>query len=138
MTTSFSDFLNQRLENGGFTTEDALASFLPLARQISAAHAAGTVAPLIGVEHLRVDGFRIYFEESRLAPPTIDSRRLRDFDRPVPKAMEVVGQYRIDTAVDSAHEQTTNLRIGKRGDPLTQPVYLPGYVSWEHEVPHHD
>jgi predicted DNA-binding WGR domain protein len=138
MTTSFSDFLNTRLENGGFTTEDALASFLPLARQISSAHAAGMVAPLIGVEHLRVDGLRIYFEESRLAPPTIDSRRLPELDRTVPKAVEVIGQYRIDTVADAGSEQTTNLRIGKRGDPLTQPVYLPGYVSWEHEIPHHD
>ena len=31
-----------------------------------------------------------------------------------------------------------SLQIGRRGEPITQPVYLPGYVSWEHEIGHHD
>jgi superfamily I DNA and/or RNA helicase/predicted DNA-binding WGR domain protein len=138
MTTPFLDFLNHRLDIGGFTTEDTLASFLPLARQVAAAHAAGKTAPLVGIEHLAVEGVRIFFDEALVAPPILDPRRLRDFDRPAPRAIDVVGQYRIDTEAETGLDQTTNIRVGKRGEPLTVPVYLPGYVSWEHEIPHHD
>lgn len=138
MTMPFLDFLNHRLDSSGFTTEDALASFLPLARQVAAAHVAGKVAPLVGVETLRVDGVRIFFEESHLAPPTLEPHKLRDFERPAPHAIDVVGQYRLETEVETGVDQVTNLRVGKRGEPLTDPVYLPGYVGWEHEICHHD
>ena len=56
--TSFHDFLTQRLETGGFSTEDALASFLPLMRETIEAHANGMVAPLEGLESLYVDGVK--------------------------------------------------------------------------------
>src|SRR5262245_57907352 len=97
MSTPFLEFLNHRLDIGSFTTEDTLASFLPLARQVAAVHAAEKVAPLVGVENLRVEGVRIFFEESLIASQVLDARRLRDFDRPAPKAIDVVGQFRIDT-----------------------------------------
>ena len=64
-TQEFYQFLTHRLEGGGFTTEDALASFLPLLRETLDAHAADTVAPLVGLDDLRVDGVRIWFEEVR-------------------------------------------------------------------------
>ena len=59
----FPEYLTQRLEAGGFTTEDALASVLPLFRQVAAAHRAGLVAPLQGVNAIHVDNNRLWFEE---------------------------------------------------------------------------
>jgi hypothetical protein len=50
--SSFQEFLRSCLERGGFSTEDALASFLPLARQVLQDHAKGKVAPLEGVAEL--------------------------------------------------------------------------------------
>jgi predicted DNA-binding WGR domain protein len=134
----FLDYLTHRLEIGGFTTEDALASFLPLARQVAAAHAAGKVAPLHGVEHLRVEGVRIYFEESLLAPAKAAAQRLREFEKPAPRAIEVVGQFRLDVEPDSGRDAATDLRIGARGEQLSAPIYLPGYVAWDQEIGHHD
>ncbi len=61
--TSFTDYLERRLETGGFTTEDALASFLPLVRQVVAAHRAGRVAPLQGINAIQVENNRLWFEE---------------------------------------------------------------------------
>ena len=55
----FGQFLHERIETGGFTTEDALASFLPLLRQVVQAHQRGLVAPLEGIEHLHVEGTQI-------------------------------------------------------------------------------
>src|SRR5688572_11269725 len=111
--TSFIDFLTQRLESGGFTTEDALASFLPLARQTADAHQAGLVAPLMGVNDLRVEGIRIWFEEAGKHAPTLNSARLHALEGPRGQAVEVVGRYRFD--VSGPDEGAVDLDIGARG-----------------------
>ena len=67
--TMFHDFLTERIEHGGFTTEDALAAFLPLVRQVIATHEAGLCAPLEGIEKLKVDDGRIAFDEQDRVPP---------------------------------------------------------------------
>ena len=46
--SSFHEYLRTRLETGGFSTEDALGSFLPLVREVLEAHAARRVAPAAG------------------------------------------------------------------------------------------
>lgn len=80
--TSFTDYLERRLETGGFTTEDALVAFLPLVRQVVAAHRAGRVAPLQGVSAIQVENNRLWFEESQLAAPTLQPGKLREVERP--------------------------------------------------------
>ena len=52
---SLQEFLQQRFAAGGFTTEVALVSFLPLLRQVLETHAAGQVAPLDGLAALKVE-----------------------------------------------------------------------------------
>ncbi|MBM4074744.1 MAG: DUF4011 domain-containing protein, partial [Planctomycetes bacterium] len=138
MTKPFLEFLEERIESGGFTTEDTLASFLPVARQVAAAHSLGKVAPLVGVEHLSVDGVHVRFEETQLADPVLDSKRLKSFEHSCRKGMEVVGVYRIDVRAETGLEQTTNLALAQRGDPIESPVYFPGYICWEHEIGHRD
>lgn len=135
---SFADFLSARLEAGGFTTEDTLATFLPLARQAAAVHQSGKVAPLAGVGDLRVEGLRAYFEAARAPMPVLRSDLLRSYERRPTGAIEVVGQFRLDVDADHGEDTATDLRIGTRGTPFDAPVYLPGYVSWEQELGHHD
>jgi DNA polymerase III delta prime subunit len=136
--TTFADYLSQRLEAGGFTTEDALASFLPLLRQVAAAHRAGTVAPLQGVNAIQVEANRLWYEESQARKPTLEAAKIREKEEPGSRAVEVVGQYRVEVQVDQGVDSVVSLQIGRRGEPFAQPVYLPGYVSWEHELGHHD
>ena len=135
---NFHDYLHQRLEAGGFTTEDALAGFLPLARQVAAAHQAGLVAPLEGTAALQVEGNRIYFEEAGRQAPRSQAARIRQIDQPRAAALDIVGVVRMTTNVEDGQQSLQSLQIGKRGDDITRPVYLPGYVSWEHETGHHD
>ncbi|HXD88097.1 MAG TPA: hypothetical protein VN641_16535, partial [Urbifossiella sp.] len=73
---SFADYLMQRLEAGGFTTEDALASFLPLLRQAAAAHRAGKVAPLQGVNAIQVEANRLWYEEAQVNQPRLDPAKV--------------------------------------------------------------
>jgi superfamily I DNA and/or RNA helicase len=134
----FSEFLHHRLEAGGFTTEDVLATTLPLVRQVATVHRAGLVAPLQGVNAIHVENNRLWFEVERAHKPVHESAKLHELERLPARAVEVVGQYRLDMHVEHGSDQVVSLQIGKRGEPIVQPVYLPGYVSWEHEVGHHD
>src|SRR5438105_1444322 len=136
--TSFTDFLNERTAAGGFTTADALASFLPLVHQVVAAHQAGLVAPLEGVRELHLDKNRLWFEEAKLRAPVLAVAKVRELERPSARALEIMGQYRVDMHVEHGTESVVSVQIGRRGEPLTQAIYLPGYVSREHEVGHHD
>src|SRR5580693_7539845 len=125
--TSFHDFLHERLQAGGFTTEDALACFLPLLRQTAAAHQAGLVAPLQGTNDLHVENGRLWFEEGRRHEPKLQAQLVRQLEQPATKALEVVGEFHLSADVDGGGETVTSMRIGKRGDEIARPVYLPGY-----------
>jgi predicted DNA-binding WGR domain protein len=135
---TFHDFLGQRLAKGGFTTEDALASFLPLIRQVVAAHRSDLVAPLVGIEDLYVDDARIFFDDAKRHSPSLQTAKIRAFEKAQARALEVVVESCMTLEVTEGAESLINLRIGQRGQEITRPVYLPGYVSWEHEIGHHD
>ena len=135
---TFHEYLRARLETGGFSTEDALGSFLPLVREVLEAHAAGGVAPLEGLEALRVDGARIWFEEARRQAPRSNTAALRGVEATAPLAVTVVAEARRTMEVAEDGGELTDLSIGDRTAPLTRPVYLPGYVTWEQQLGHHD
>jgi hypothetical protein len=135
--TSFHEFLRAQLAAGGFSTADVLSSFLPLARQAVDAHAAGRVAPLDGVASLHVEGGRIWFHQDALLGPSRAAAELRRLDR-APAGVEVLSERKRVLDVEGGGARAANLEIGARDQPLSRPVYLPGWVCWEHVVGHHD
>ena len=135
---SFHEFLGDRLGTGGFSTEDTLASILPLIRQVVETHRAGYVAPLEGTGYLSVEGGQIWFEHAKRCPPRDNAQRLLDFAPPLGPAVEVVGAVDATQNLDTGNRREQDLNLGLRGQPLVRPVYLPGYVSWEHEIDHLD
>ncbi len=48
------------------------------------------------------------------------------------------GEDELDPAVGEAGGDVADLAIGARGAEVVRPVYLPGYVAWEHALGHHD
>ncbi len=130
----FADFFRSR---GGFTTEDALATLIPLFRQVLETHAAGRVAPLEGIGDLWVDEYRAYFEVSRSRAPRLADDKLRSVESRI-GAFDVVGRSIQTTYADAGEETHENLLVAKPGDAIDRPMYLPGYVSWEHRLGHHD
>ena len=126
--TTFTEFLSQRLEAGGFTTEDALASFLPLLRQVAAAHRAGLVAPLQGVNAIHVENNRLWFEEAQAHKPTLDARQAaRAGTAGDAGAVEVVGQYRVDMDVEhgaDARRQPADRQARRAVDAARLPARL--------------
>ena len=136
--TELADFLQDRLSGDGFTTEDALASFLPLAREVLDAHAVGKVAPLEGLSDLRVEGVRIWYEEAKRRDIRRAGADVRRIERQTQTAVEVVAETRVTTELDDGYAKVINLAVGDPEQPLTMPVYLPGYRSWEHRLGCHD
>jgi DNA polymerase III delta prime subunit len=136
--TAFCEYLRTRLETDGFSTEDALSSFLPLAREVVEAHAAGKVAPLEGLDALQVAGARIWFEEARRQEPRANAAAVRRIEAACQAAVEIVAEVRRTTEVDEGCGELVDLAIGRRDAEITRPVYLPGYVAWEHQLGHHD
>lgn len=134
----FQAYLTQRLETDGFSTEDALAAFLPLVRETIEAHAAELVAPLVGLDDLNVEGNRIWFEEAKRVPFRRNSAQLERLQALRPASVEIIQEIRRTSSIDEGEEKSTFLSLGERGEPITRPLFLPGYVAWEHECEHHD
>ena len=135
---TFHDFLRARLERGGFSTEDTLASFLPLGLQVVEAHAAGLVAPLEGLSSLEVEGVRIWFRDDARREPSRRPEWLARLDPPTSSAVEVLSERRRLLDAHGRVGRESDLAVGTMDRPITRPVYLPGYRSWEHLLGHHD
>jgi len=135
---AFLAFLRAGSERGGFQTDDVLAAFLPLCRAVVAAHERGQAAPLRGLQHLTVNGNELGFDPARVSTPQRNARRLAELMSSGSHAVEVVGEARRVADVDAATLQVSNLAVGRVGEELRQPVYLPGHVAWEHAINHHD
>src|SRR5262249_42871550 len=122
---------------GGFTTDDTLATLLPLFRQVLDVHGNNRVAPLEGLQDLWVDGYRAYFEVARTLEPRLAPERLRAVEGR--GGTLEVGQHGHETAaVDGGSEDHERLLVAKPGTAVEDPIYLPGYVSWEHRLGHPD
>jgi hypothetical protein len=74
---SFRDFQESGEERGGFETDDLLAAVLPLMEQVLGAHDRGRVAPLSGLEDLRVTHGHVWYHEAAEREPESAGRSLR-------------------------------------------------------------
>jgi hypothetical protein len=95
------------------------------------------VAPLEGIADLHVDISRIWFEEARRRPV----RRSAELDRVEQAnrvAVDILDESRRVTHVGDNAEEVFRAEIGVRGSAVQRPLFLPGYVTWEHELQHHD
>lgn len=137
--SEFTIFLTKGIERGGFETEDVLAAVLPLMREVLAIHEAGDVAPLRGLGAIRVIEDRaLSLHSASGVPPERNEARVRELLAPVGKGLEVIGESKRETDIDSFAQNITNLDVGSADTEITRPVFLPGYTTWEHAIGHHD
>ena len=124
--SGFETFLAERLEADGFSTEDVLSSFLPLAREVLETHLAGFVAPLEGLSELQVEGVRVWYEPSKRQLPRHNEKSVRSIEIANRTAVEVVSETRRVTEVGDASGAIVNLAIGDPEAAIERPVYLLG------------
>ncbi len=128
---SFFDFLATLTDYP--QTEDLQAWVLPLFEQVAALHAQNRVAPLDGVAALRFDYSQLWFENGLARDPTLAQWKLDKVDDLV--------TLNVTRRLFSDEELTRDLAAGElehSGALPPAPLYLPGYVSWEHACGHHD
>lgn len=137
--SEFITFLHQGIDRGGFETEDVLAALLPLMREVLAIHERGDVARLRGLSGLRVIEDRSLGLVSPVGVPSErNDSRLRELLATQSRGLEVIGESKRETDIDTFAQNVTNLDVGSAEAEITRPVYLPGYTTWEHAIGHHD
>ncbi|MDB6077546.1 MAG: helicase, partial [Akkermansiaceae bacterium] len=134
----FTGYLEGGASLGGFGVDDVLAAMLPLMREVVAIHEADKVAPLRGLSAIVVqEGRRLGLTSGEGIEPKHQDAKVRSLLAPVSAGLQVIGEQRRE-AEDGRLTHTANLDVAAASDDIVRPVYLPGYVSWEHAVGHHD
>ncbi|MFO1514192.1 MAG: WGR domain-containing protein [Verrucomicrobiota bacterium] len=139
LPSPFLQFLEAGVAKGGFETDDVLAALLPLLKQVRAAHEAGLVAPLDGLQDLTVtEAGQLRFAPAKVSPPEKNTSKVEALQLSVSRAVEVVGESRRVADVDQSTLTVSDLSVGAPTAGITQPVFLPDYRGWEHGIGHHD
>lgn len=135
----FLKFFEAAQAKGGFETDDVLSALLPLMKQVLAAHAAGLVAPLDGIQDLvPAEQGHLMFAPAAVSSPEKNTAKIEALQSPVSQAVEVVAESRRTADIDAGSLSVSDLGVGSSASGITRPVYLPGYRCWEHALGHHD
>jgi hypothetical protein len=130
------ELLAEWREAGSVGTEDVLGAALPLIEQVAALHEQGLIAPLNGVDALRVSMGHLWFPNSLAREPQIDEWALHVADRERTSRLDVTGRY--SERRDGAGVQVADRTVAAAGERETRQAYYPGYVAWEQKAGHHD
>src|SRR3954470_9195395 len=134
---ALSDHLRQRVKQGPLASDEIVHLLGPLFQQVADLHAQRRVAPLQGLARLQVMDGQAFFAADAATPVTV-SAAIHGVDLEESLALNIEGSHRIDETAANLADRARDLSIGKPGEAITRPVYLPGYVAWEHVVGHHD
>ncbi len=135
----FLTFLRHGIEAGGFSTDDTLAALLPLFAQVAELHQQDRVAPLDGIAKLRVEETTVTLDPADAEAPRKNVVRIDAVQRSAfASGVEIVGESHRTADVDAGTMEHQDLSVGEPGADVTRPVFLPGYISWEHRAGHHD
>lgn len=135
---AFCRFIGEGFARGGFGVDDAIAAVLPLMRQVAAIHEEGRVASLRGTSALVVrEELHLGIEPEDGIEPKANLGKLAELSAPRTHGVEIIGERKRES--DGGFiTGTRTLEVADAEDEITRPVYLPGHVSWEHAIGHHD
>ncbi|HEU0037643.1 MAG TPA: DUF4011 domain-containing protein, partial [Verrucomicrobiae bacterium] len=135
----FLKFLESGIARGGFETDDTLAALLPLMKQVRAAHQAGLIAPLEGIQDLLItEQGALMFAPTKVESPQKNSSKAEELQSPASHAVEVVGESRRTADIDAGSFTVSDLAVATAEGKITRPAFLLNYRSWEHAIGHHD
>jgi superfamily I DNA and/or RNA helicase/predicted DNA-binding WGR domain protein len=136
---NFIDFLNEKIEHGGFQNDDAIATVLPLLQEVLTFHEQGKVAPIEGLKHILITNDLLDIDENFIQSPVLNNIRLAEICQPISNTFAIVDETKQTTDIDTASIKVSNATIQLEKDKeVTRPVYLPGYISYESLIKHHD
>ncbi len=134
---SLFDLLGEWQAAKSIGTDDLIPAVLPLFEQVRRQHEQGNVAPLDGVDRLRLhDGRELWFNAADGQPERADADALSRIDQPQSDGIDVIGEIDVYEAGDRTY--VGNRRIAERGQAPDQPLYYLDYTTWEMAAGHHD
>jgi hypothetical protein len=130
---AFTDWLRRRIADGPLPAEEVVLALVPLIRQTMAVHEHGQVAPLVGLRALQVADGQIFFAAADAPAPRRNLPAVDRIERTEAGAVEILDRSVVDDTT-GVHSR----RIGSTQETPATPVFMPGYLAWEHTVEHHD
>lgn len=141
MQTTFKEFLNTRFNQGNYTTDDIIAFVTPLMSKVLSFHEEQKVAGFEKEDALFVNGNDVpYIDINNANDPIIDLDKIGLLEqRPASGHFVIVEESLVDPNANAGTKQVKDLWVKwDIGKELTQPVYVPGYTSYEILAGHHD
>src|SRR5215510_16084615 len=133
----FADLLRDWRAADSVGTDDVLSAVLPLIEQVAALHEEGRVAPLNGVDALRVSMGHLWFQNHMARSPQNNASALRDIERhDVVSRLHVTARYRERSETDAV--SVVDEAIADRSEEKPRRAYYPDYIAWEQQAGHHD
>ncbi|QDT13549.1 AAA domain-containing protein [Planctomycetes bacterium K23_9] len=132
-TKTIDQLIDTALADSGLPTDDVVSALLPLIRQAIDAHAHGKVAPLQGIERLKVDSGHLFFNQSDLQPIRIEIAKVQNAWRSDASSLEVIDEIR-----SVPGNLQVNGDVAPADAAVLSPVFVNGYQSWEQLLGHHD
>src|SRR5262245_9874097 len=133
---TFGDLLDQWRDAGSVGTDDVLSAALPLIEQVAALHEEGRIAPMNGIDALRVSLGQLWFPNSMARVPETSPSALREIERHEVSRLAVTGRYRERS--DSAGVSVIDEAMSGRSEEKPRRAYYPDYIAWEQQAGHHD
>ncbi|MEM9688912.1 MAG: AAA domain-containing protein [Pseudomonadota bacterium] len=135
MGKAFLEYLGELRDLGEVGSDDIVGLMAPLIEQVIATHEQNLVAPLNGVDALRVSLGHLWYTNADARTPESNRRSLRSqLDKTPRNRLDVTRQVHID---DTAEIPVSDQSVAERGSAARK-AYYPDYVAWEHLFEHHD
>ncbi|SHG62363.1 AAA domain-containing protein [Massilia sp. CF038] len=120
------------------STDDVLMLLLPLFSQVAALHAEGKVAALDADAVLVGDEGGLVLRSPLGQAPRMQIDALHQVQPNPASGLNIIGALRREQE-DSGRENVSDLALQFDANaPIVRPVYLPGSMTWEQSLGHHD
>lgn len=140
LRTTFKEFLNTAFDQGNYTTDDIIAFVTPLMRKVLSFHEEHMVACFEKEDVLFVSSNVLDIDVNNSRACLIDLTKISlSEQKPASEHFLIVEESSLNKDVDSGTIQIKDLQVKwDTNVELTQPVYVPGYTSYEILAGHHD
>src|SRR5215510_6145403 len=133
---TFLDLLRDWREADSAGTDDVLGAALPLIEQVAALHEQARIAPLNGIDALRVSMGHLWFQNNMARRSETNPSILREIERHEVSRLHVTGRYRERS--ETGGVSVVDEEIADRNEGKARRAYYPDYIAWEQQAGHHD
>lgn len=138
--TTFQQYLQSAFLSGPLSTDEVIEFILPLFEEVKSFHDNNLVASFERPDTVFITNHRLDIDENFAHAPVINTEELQkllDYQRI--HGYTITERILVDEDFSQGKSTVVNLQVQhNRNEPLTHPVYFPGYTCYEMKAGHHD